>query len=164
MSTIKVDEKAWHVNLGEVIVTGINDTYYRYVTPQGEIRDCSRDMIVPWAERPMPVRGDTAEKRQVQIMLDVRAERVRQETIMDDVRAERVRQDEQYGPANECGTMDRMFVVLGEEFGEACQAHLSARNTGKSTDKCDLRKELIQTAAVCVAMCERIDAAHGRTW
>ena len=61
------------------------------------------------------------------------------------VAQERGRQDAKWGEQNHYP--DRWLVILGEEFGEACKAHL----------ECDARgvtKEIIQVAAVCKAMYE----------
>ena len=52
-------------------------------------------------------------------------------------------------------------MILGEEYGEACEA--GCRVTWPMDPRCnelavsDLRKELVQVAAVAVAMIEAID-------
>lgn len=151
MTELRGDCKVWHLTRGEVLITGhLAGNGYRVVTPWGAAFDTPASDVVHWDQRPIsipdvrPATPTCTAEAQTQIMLDVQSERTRQDKL--------------YGPQNRCATMDRMFVALGEEFGEACQAHLSDGNTGKSTDKCDLRKELIQVAALAVAMCERIDA------
>lgn len=79
----------------------------------------------------------------------------RREELIDDalkrIRLERERQDAKWGV--NAPTIDRMFVVLGEEFGEACNAHLER-------DFINLKTELIQVAAVCVKMLAIIQAGE----
>ena len=67
------------------------------------------------------------------------------------VKEERARQDAKWGEQNHppCEWM----TVLGEEFGEACQAALNLRFGGKLT-QADYQKEVVQVAAVAVAMVE----------
>ena len=72
-----------------------------------------------------------------------------------EVAKERLAQDAKFGPADlDPCDVHKMLVVLGEEFGEACQAALAQ----KGTDKADLRYELVQVAAVAAKMIEMGDA------
>ena len=72
------------------------------------------------------------------------------------LRAERERQDRKWGK-NIVG-IDRMLVVLGEEIGEVCRAHLeSSRGTGKA-DLDNLKEELVQSAAVLSKLYELLAA------
>jgi hypothetical protein len=50
------------------------------------------------------------------------------------------------------------LAILGEEFGEVCQASQSYLNlvSAKETDADDLYKELIHVAAVATAIAEQI--------
>ena len=88
--------------------------------------------------------------------------------VFKDVDAERARQDKKWGSAQkrgaEPGMVWIMTAVLGEEFGESCQALLwllAQKDTEqKVTDKQDPRYELTQVAATAVAMIEMGDA-HG---
>ena len=72
--------------------------------------------------------------------------------IMAEVWAERDRQDAKWGgiPGIERRDDHTYPAVLGEEFGECCQAWLER-------DTAQLRVELIQTAAVAVAWVEELD-------
>lgn len=73
--------------------------------------------------------------------------------VLGDVAFERERQDAKWGEQNH-----NPFVwlgVLGEEYGEACQAVLKAHFGGKPVSH--YRDELIQVAAVAVAMIECLD-------
>jgi NTP pyrophosphatase (non-canonical NTP hydrolase) len=64
---------------------------------------------------------------------------------------ERIRQLERWGiQEHDNGTW---ALILGEEFGEACQAALQH----SSSDPTDLRAELVQVAAVAVAWIEHLD-------
>ena len=80
--------------------------------------------------------------------------------VLDEVRLERVRQDEKWGPQNH--NPAEWLMVLGEEVGEANKAALEARFAGEfyASDKPSgliaYREELIQVAAVAVAMIERL--------
>ncbi len=78
-------------------------------------------------------------------------ERVR-DRILSDVSAERLRQDEKWGgvPGLERRDDHTYAAVLGEEYGEVCQAWLQR-------DTLALREELVQTAAVAVAWIEELD-------
>jgi len=72
-------------------------------------------------------------------------------SVFDQVADERSAQDNRWGEQNhDNGTWS---LVLGEEYGEACQAALQH----SPTDPTDLRAELIQVAAVAVAWVECID-------
>ncbi|MBT2727860.1 MazG-like family protein [Bacillus sp. ISL-75] len=55
------------------------------------------------------------------------------------------------------------LAILGEEFGEVCQASQSYLNlvSAKETDANDLYKELIQVAAVASAIAEQIKEESG---
>lgn len=77
-------------------------------------------------------------------------------SVLQAVYVERRSQDQQWGQQDhDHGTW---AMILGEEFGEACQATLSIRFADdKPLDKSDLRSELIQVAAVAVAWVEAID-------
>lgn len=83
-----------------------------------------------------------------------------------DVAAERGRQDDKWGEQNHDLTV--WATVLGEEFGETCHAILHyraasgrAENVEGDTDPdawlAKVRNEVIQTAAVAVAIVEFID-------
>lgn len=69
---------------------------------------------------------------------------------------ERDRQDAKWGEQNHAPEV--WLTILGEEFGEACQAALTDRfiaNSAVPSDSAsDLRKEIIQVAAVAIAMLE----------
>lgn len=67
---------------------------------------------------------------------------------------ERIRQNQKWGKqVHDYGTW---LMILGEEFGEVCQALQATKGWGKGTDAQDPYKELIQLAAVAVAMAEQI--------
>jgi NTP pyrophosphatase (non-canonical NTP hydrolase) len=68
--------------------------------------------------------------------------------VLDEVRAERERQDRKWGEQNH--PLDTWMTVLMEEVGEAAQDVLKGRTP-------ELRKELVQVAAVAVAAIEFID-------
>jgi NTP pyrophosphatase (non-canonical NTP hydrolase) len=79
-----------------------------------------------------------------------------QEDFLSFVVAERERQDRKWGK-NFVG-IDRMLVVLGEEIGEVCRAHLeSSRNTGRASIA-DLKEEIVQSAAVLSKLYELLEA------
>lgn len=77
--------------------------------------------------------------------------------ILADIAEERGRQDEKWGgrPGVDRRDDHTYAAVLGEEFGEACQAWLQREVT-------QLRTELIQVAAVAVAWVEEIDNGGGQ--
>lgn len=74
--------------------------------------------------------------------------------VMHDVLRERQRQDDKWGEQNHSPQM--WMVILGEEFGEACQVALADvfKNRAPSGD---YRKELVQVAAVAIAAIECMD-------
>jgi NTP pyrophosphatase (non-canonical NTP hydrolase) len=76
--------------------------------------------------------------------------------ILAEVYNERERQDAKWGEQNHHPFL--YLAVLGEEVGEANQAALQATFGGKTW--ADYRQELIETAAVAVAMVECLDR-HG---
>ena len=64
--------------------------------------------------------------------------------------------------ARTCASMEmtdgERYAVLGEEFGEVGRAILEKMRLANDTHHKDLRKELIQVAAVCVAWIQGLDA------
>jgi hypothetical protein len=78
------------------------------------------------------------------------------EQAVQDVITERYRQEKKWGEQNH----DPFFylTVLGEEYGESCQAALDAHNACRDPAKLEhLRSELVQTAAVALAIIECLD-------
>jgi NTP pyrophosphatase (non-canonical NTP hydrolase) len=86
------------------------------------------------------------------------------ESVLDEVRHERGRQEELFKSGKHKKRMAdpkgmthlERLAVLAEEFGEVSRE--LAEGIGKSLDIAHLRTELIQTAAVCAAWVEVIDA------
>lgn len=70
-----------------------------------------------------------------------------------DVLKERKRQDEKWGEQNHDPFL--YLTILGEEYGEACQAALHAKFNGESIGS--YREELVQTCAVALAMIQCLD-------
>lgn len=86
-----------------------------------------------------------------------------QQHAMEDVLEERHRQDRKWGKQDH--PPEWWLVILGEEYGEACQAALAdmfTRNrcTGEKRSG-EYRKELVQVAAVALAAIERFDIEEG---
>jgi len=77
--------------------------------------------------------------------------------VLREVAQERTRQDSKWGP--QCHHPCEWLAILGEEFGEVCKASCEAHFAGyaKTGDWTEYRKELIQLAAVAVAMVECLD-------
>jgi len=77
---------------------------------------------------------------------------------LNDVVAERERQEKKWGTQDHDPYL--YLAILGEEFGETCQAALEMRFS-KHGDKNDwaaeLRKDAVQTAAVALALVECLD-------
>ena len=106
-----------------------------------------------------PVHGDhgpqiSTEPIRPRPRLTVRAERpdMTRAEILREVSAERDRQNAKWGgiPGTDRRDDATYAAVLGEEFGEACQAWLQRKMP-------ELREELIQPAAVAVAWIEELD-------
>lgn len=81
-------------------------------------------------------------------------------TALRDVLAERKRQDAKWGEQTHDPFL--YLTILGEEYGETCQAALNARFRDKDiaiySDKMrKLREEAVQTAAVALAIVECLD-------
>ncbi len=74
-------------------------------------------------------------------------------SVMGEVIQERHAQDEKWGEQNHEAAF--WLAILGEEFGEVCRAVCE-------DDPDNYREELIQTAAVCVAMVECFDRKHAQ--
>ncbi len=79
-------------------------------------------------------------------------------SILVEVSAERDRQDAKWGgePGTERRDDHTYAAVIGEEFGEVCQAWIER-------DTSALRKELVQLAACAVAWVEELDNGGART-
>lgn len=81
---------------------------------------------------------------------------------LQEVLAERLRQDAKWGEQNH--KPEWWLAILGEEYGEACQAALEAHFKGyaRHGKLDDYRTELVQVAAVAVAAIESLDRARTR--
>jgi len=95
----------------------------------------------------------------------------KKQRVLNEVLQERQRQDAKWGEQNH--GLPVWLAVLGEEYGEVCQAVLKGRATAmpSSPDHTTLtpeewvshiRKELIQTAAVAVQAVEYLDRTSAR--
>lgn len=75
--------------------------------------------------------------------------------VYNEVKAERYRQDEKWG-ANRTHHPLEWLAILGEEVGEVNEAALEAHFAGYDRTRgwSDYRNELIQVAAVAIAMVE----------
>lgn len=71
------------------------------------------------------------------------------EDVLRDILHERRRQDKKWGADRNLDDY-HWAAILGEEFGEVCEASLDSLEVG-------LRNELIQVAAVAVAWIECLD-------
>jgi NTP pyrophosphatase (non-canonical NTP hydrolase) len=82
-------------------------------------------------------------------------EKLTYDTLFD-VGLERERQDQKWGLQRHC--WGKWLGILGEEFGEVCQAinRINFPTDAKETDADDLYEELIQVAAVAVAIAEHV--------
>ncbi len=85
--------------------------------------------------------------------------------ILQAINLERNRQDElkaqgrfAYTCADPQMSNPERLTVLGEEFGEVCHEVNEGIGSGRTVNVPKLRKELIQTAAVCMAWVEALDA------
>lgn len=79
------------------------------------------------------------------------------ENIIKEIIEERKRQDRKWGEQNHKPI--EWCVILGEEYGEVCKAALETNFNYDSSkgDYSEYREELIQTAAVAIAMIECLD-------
>lgn len=75
------------------------------------------------------------------------------EEVLKEVLEERYRQEKKWGEQNHSPA--EYLMILGEEVGEANKAALESHFQGKPLD--NYREELIQIAAVAVAMVECYD-------
>ena len=95
------------------------------------------------------------------------SEFMKHQKVMSEVTKERLSQEEKWGQQDHD---DNLFlVILGEEYGEACQAALKMFETmGEThgaqqiTSTYHLRAELVQVAAVAIAHIESIDRRTDR--
>jgi hypothetical protein len=80
--------------------------------------------------------------------------------INNDVLLERIKQNEKWG--HQRHSIGVWLAILGEEFGEVCQASQSYLNlvSAKETDSDDLYMELIHVAAVASAIAEQVKEAR----
>jgi hypothetical protein len=80
--------------------------------------------------------------------------------IYTDIGTERARQDAKWGSQRHL-PWGEWSMILGEEYGEACQEMLNNR-FGGNKHLSELREELIQVAAVSVAIIEAVDVMIDR--
>lgn len=78
------------------------------------------------------------------------------EDVLNEIRQERTKQDVKWGEQNHAPA--DWLIILGEEVGEVNKAALEAK-FGSSTLR-EYREELVQVAAVTVAMIECFDRNH----
>jgi NTP pyrophosphatase (non-canonical NTP hydrolase) len=74
--------------------------------------------------------------------------------VVIDLDTERNRQDSLWGKQRHA--LGDWLMILGEEYGEVCQAMQQEKGWGKDSDANDLYTELIQLAAVAVAIAEQV--------
>lgn len=83
-------------------------------------------------------------------------------SIVDEILFEREKQDIKWGVQNHDPL--RFYAILAEEVGEVAKEVVEWAATDEYLEKCErienLRKELIQTAAVAVAFAEALDRNH----
>lgn len=79
---------------------------------------------------------------------------------MIEVMRERRRQDQKWGQQDHTPLV--WYAILAEEFGEAAKSLNEWFFRRKPGSYDETRTELIQTAAVCVAMVESMDRNRGR--
>jgi NTP pyrophosphatase (non-canonical NTP hydrolase) len=91
------------------------------------------------------------------VTLEIDARALRMAKIYKQVIAERLRQDAKWGEQNHHPFL--WLAILGEEVGEVNKAALQATFGGQWWK--DYRKELIETAAVAIAMVECLDRHDG---
>ena len=76
--------------------------------------------------------------------------------VLGEVTRERLAQEEKWGQQNHADF--KWMAILGEEYGEACEAALkSSIETASASYRIQLRTELLQVAAVAIAHIEAID-------
>lgn len=81
-------------------------------------------------------------------------------SVLGEIHQERNRQDDLWGAQNH--TPEVWHLILAEEFGEVAKALNEWFFRRKEGSWDEARAELIQTAAVCVAMVESMDRNRGR--
>ena len=83
-------------------------------------------------------------------------DRIGMEMVLSQVLSERERQYKKWGPQNHAPI--RWLPILAEEFGEVSKE--VCKMYEGNVDLVNYREELIQTAAVCVAMVESLDRGN----
>ena len=83
------------------------------------------------------------------------------ENIFQQIKDERIRQDKKWGEQNHHPI--EWCAILGEEVGEVQKAALETHFKYKGDNPENYREELIQVAAVAVAMVECYDRANPKT-
>jgi len=78
------------------------------------------------------------------------------EDVFNEIKQERIKQDAKWGEQNHAPA--DWLMILGEEVGEVNKAALEAKFGGKTLT--EYREELVQVAAVTVAMIECFDRNH----
>ena len=84
----------------------------------------------------------------------------RMQSLLEQIARERARQDAKWGWPRDHGML-KWSAILQEEVGEVAQAVLQCESHDKPGDwPAELKKELIQVAAVCWAMLQQIAEAE----
>lgn len=86
--------------------------------------------------------------------MELKSDRLLRMRVLKEIDLERDRQNGKWGRQRH--TDGNWLKILGEEFGEVCQAMQIDMGWGKESDASNLRTELIQLAAVAVAMAEQL--------
>lgn len=118
------------------------------------IAACNPEQLIPFIE----ITGRDRHFRKIEYEIRLPEEKKESgisQSVLSKVFKERERQNDLWGTQrHDWGTW---LIILMEEVGEVAQAMQTERHWGKPSDKADLQKELIQAAAVAVAMAEQIE-------
>lgn len=83
---------------------------------------------------------------------------IKSQAVLKEVLGERLRQEKKWGQQNHDGPF--YLTILMEEVGEVDHAILESRAGSGNVE--DIRKEIVQVAAVAVAMAEAYDREAAR--
>ncbi len=161
ITTVRVDGQSLEIHTRPRYEYGAHDGVVAWVQSRGMQRSSRREGVdAGMAFIHELVNGPNAERMEMphQRVIMTSSPSLTQRALTDVVR-ERERQDAQHGqPTHDLSVW---AAVIGEEFGEFCQALLQSRQ--RRGDTGHVREELLHIAASAVAAVEAIDAGSTST-
>lgn len=151
------DQGSW-IEIADKIVCSISTWHWIFIVIAAVL--IGAFVLAMWCLLRSSGTANTIQSQRITYDINNRTSATATRMLLHEIRLERIRQEEKWGEQNH--SPFAWMSILGEEYGEACKAANEAMFFGypSSGNLRPLREELIQVAAVAVAVAECIDR-HG---